>query len=88
MAHEHEGRTVVSEQNTSEDYRMLGMIHDTGDIGIGEIGNSGRYSARLYSTDIVRAHAQRLLQLCDLADGKATLEEAGFADEQAADEEE
>jgi hypothetical protein len=82
MAHAHEGRTVVSEPNNVGEQRMLGVIHDTGDIGIGEISTNGRYSAHLYATQVVRDHAERLLKLCDLAEDKITAEEAGFVDEQ------
>lgn len=72
---EHAGRAIQSDANNTDDVRMLGMVHDTGLIGIGTMKKSGKWSCDLYTTDTVRDHARELIDMCDLVDGKVTLDE-------------
>lgn len=79
------GRLLQSDANIVDEERMVAVVHDTGNIGCGSMTKGGRYSATLYTTETVRAHAHELIKLCDVLDGKVTMDELRAAE---ADEEE
>lgn len=82
----HVGRLLQSGANIVDEERMIAVVHDTGNIGVGSMTKNNRYSATLYTTETVRNFAHELIDLCDLLDGKVTMEE--LVARAASDEEE
>lgn len=71
---------ITSEPNNVGSHRLYAALHDTGDIGVGEITKAGKFSAHLYAPDDVRDFGEDMVALAKLAGAEPTEEQKQLAE--------